>query len=260
MPSLLKKYMPDKSHTSDRGWGCMLRCGQMMVAEVFKRYLIEREIFLPEHKKDSYKALLTFFADSVDNGYVSPFSIQQISEMAYEEYGLKPGEWYRASNIIVTLAKLHKKFATDSLKRLKFVTFVDGTIFEDQILKEAINGYAEKLEAEKAKKAKDKDREKAEKDENAEKSTQESTENKNQPEEIKQDHNSEQKNHSQDIPSNSSLEDPSTLKWDNPVFVFVASKTGLEEPNYDYLPTLLNMMNFPQSVGMLGTELVLITK
>jgi hypothetical protein len=37
------------------------------------------------------------------------------------------------------------------------------------------------------------------------------------------------------------------------MLLFVATKTGLSEHNVLYLPTILRLLKFPQSIGILGT-------
>lgn len=55
-----------------------------------------------------------------------------------------PGEWYKASNIMVCLSQLHEKYARDELKKFDMAVFVEGTIFEDQILEKTIPGFERK--------------------------------------------------------------------------------------------------------------------
>lgn len=42
---LSKLFTGDSGMTSDKGWGCMLRCGQMVVAECLQRLYLGKSIF-----------------------------------------------------------------------------------------------------------------------------------------------------------------------------------------------------------------------
>jgi cysteine protease ATG4 len=69
------------SYVSDTGWGCMVRVGQMLFAEIFKYHKRMKT-------KEEILEMLTLFSD-VDS--TQPFSIHKIAELAKEEYNLKPG-------------------------------------------------------------------------------------------------------------------------------------------------------------------------
>ena len=74
--------------TTDRGWGCMLRCGQMMLAEA----LLRRN----EHLGASadHRRLLLDFADRPD----APFSIHQITT-AGAQLSVPVGHWFGPNTV-----------------------------------------------------------------------------------------------------------------------------------------------------------------
>lgn len=116
------------SYVSDTGWGCMVRVGQMLFAQVIKH-----------HKKLTEKAdILNVISLFNDFDKSQPFSIHKIARLARIEYGLKPGEWYNPSQISFVLSELHKNSIADALK-LKFYVFHSGNLFFDVITELMLN-------------------------------------------------------------------------------------------------------------------------
>jgi cysteine protease ATG4 len=82
--------------SSDAGWGCMLRSGQMMLAETLIRHTIGREWRLSTggaSLSTQHKPVLRMIVDHPNAG-ASPFSIQQLTSLGKEKYGKSPGDWY----------------------------------------------------------------------------------------------------------------------------------------------------------------------
>ena len=86
---------------SDQGWGCMIRCGQMLLAETFSRLYLKRTF-----KWDSpgntgnpyYWKILSYFRDEK----LAPYSIQQIAMMGVSE-GIQIGKWFGPNAIAQVL-------------------------------------------------------------------------------------------------------------------------------------------------------------
>ena len=87
---------------SDQGWGCMLRCGQMLLAEAFSRIYLTRDF-----KWDStgvnngnpfYWKILSYFRDEK----LAPYSVQQIAVMGVSE-SIPIGKWFGPNTIAQVL-------------------------------------------------------------------------------------------------------------------------------------------------------------
>ena len=133
MPAIMPEIFTKKAITCDRGWGCMIRCGQMMLAECIKRHYEFQEKLLDEVKHESLLTIISLFADFVKEAIIAPFSIQQLCRVAYETFGSRPGEWYRASSVMMGLDILNEKHGQRRIKGFRMCIFKEGTIYEDQI-------------------------------------------------------------------------------------------------------------------------------
>ncbi|CAG9771796.1 unnamed protein product [Ceutorhynchus assimilis] len=90
--------------TSDRGWGCMLRCGQMVLAQAMINLHLGRDwLWAPTTKDTTYLNIIKKFEDSRK----APFSIHQIASMGVSE-GKEIGQWFGPNTIAQVLKKLVK--------------------------------------------------------------------------------------------------------------------------------------------------------
>ncbi|CAI2293656.1 unnamed protein product [Caenorhabditis sp. 36 PRJEB53466] len=88
--------------TSDQGWGCMLRCAQMLLGEVLLRRHIERHFEWDiEKTSEVYERILQMFFDEKDALY----SIHQIAQMGVAE-GKEVSEWFGPNTAAQVLKKL----------------------------------------------------------------------------------------------------------------------------------------------------------
>uniref|UniRef100_A0A3B5LIR3 Cysteine protease n=1 Tax=Xiphophorus couchianus TaxID=32473 RepID=A0A3B5LIR3_9TELE len=113
--------------TSDTGWGCMLRCGQMILGEALMcRHLGRDWRWAREQKqREEYISILNAFIDKKDSYY----SIHQIAQMGVGE-GKPIGQWYGPN----TVAQVLKKLAVfDTWSRLVVHVAMDNTVIIEEI-------------------------------------------------------------------------------------------------------------------------------
>jgi len=112
---------------SDQGWGCMIRCGQMLLAETFLRLYLGRDFsWVNGVTGDAlYWKILSYFRDEK----LAPYSIQQIAMMGVSE-GIPIGKWFGPNAIAQVLNKLT---TYEESNHLRFYIAMDNCIFVDEI-------------------------------------------------------------------------------------------------------------------------------
>ncbi|XP_042707007.2 cysteine protease ATG4A isoform X3 [Chrysemys picta bellii] len=126
-----KKFSPigGTGPSSDTGWGCMLRCGQMMLAQALTCRHLGRDWLWERHKKqpEEYHKILRCFIDRKDCCY----SIHQMAQMGVGE-GKSIGEWFGPN----TVAQVLKKLALfDEWNSLAVYVSMDNTVVIEDIKK-----------------------------------------------------------------------------------------------------------------------------
>uniref|UniRef100_A0A8C6E5E9 Cysteine protease n=1 Tax=Moschus moschiferus TaxID=68415 RepID=A0A8C6E5E9_MOSMO len=115
--------------SSDAGWGCMLRCGQMMLAQALICRHLGRDWNWEKHKEQpkEYQRILQCFLDRKDCCY----SIHQMAQMGVGE-GKSIGEWFGPN----TVAQVLKKLALfDEWNSLAVYVSMDNTVVIEDIKK-----------------------------------------------------------------------------------------------------------------------------
>ncbi|KAI0227946.1 Cysteine protease ATG4B [Lamellibrachia satsuma] len=112
--------------TSDMRWGCMLRCGQMMLAQALGNLHLGRDwCWDPDKYNPKYHEILRMFLDKKDSYY----SIHQIASMGVSE-GKEVGEWFGPN----TIAQVLKKLAVyDEWSNLVLHISLDNTVITEDI-------------------------------------------------------------------------------------------------------------------------------
>ncbi|KAM4694597.1 cysteine protease ATG4B isoform 2-T2 [Discoglossus pictus] len=126
--------------TSDTGWGCMLRCGQMIFAQALLCRHVGRDWRWEKQKpKGEYLNILTAFLDKKDSYY----SIHQIAQMGVGE-GKYIGQWYGPNTVAQVLRKLA---AFDRWSSLAVHIAMDNTVVTQEIRRLCRTGNTEGCEA-----------------------------------------------------------------------------------------------------------------
>uniref|UniRef100_A0A8C9U895 Cysteine protease n=1 Tax=Scleropages formosus TaxID=113540 RepID=A0A8C9U895_SCLFO len=124
-----KKFSPigGTGPSSDAGWGCMLRCGQMILAQALVCWHLGREWRWDKDGRhpEEYRRILHCFLDKKDSCY----SIHQMAQMGVGE-GKLVGEWYGPN----TIAQVLKKLALfDDWNSLAVYVSMDNTVVIEDI-------------------------------------------------------------------------------------------------------------------------------
>ena len=127
--------IPGTNITTDAGWGCMIRAGQMMFANVLLSMSLENEEMAESDEKvaeEKVRSILKLFNDN-SSGAESPFSIKNIVPLAYKHFNIKPGEYFRSTSIMLALDKLNDAYAPEASTQVEVVNFNDAALLLDKL-------------------------------------------------------------------------------------------------------------------------------
>ncbi|ORX49382.1 hypothetical protein BCR32DRAFT_150725 [Anaeromyces robustus] len=117
-------------YTSDMGWGCMLRSGQMLLANALVYHFLGRDWRINNKEKfEFYKGLIGWFMDFPEK----PFSIHKIASLG-QKYDKAIGEWF-GPMIISQVLKNAVEQSSECSNCIGVCVSVDQSIYKDEVLK-----------------------------------------------------------------------------------------------------------------------------
>lgn len=136
--------MNGSNYTSDCGWGCMLRSGQMLLAQGLICHFLGRswrwdsETQLHSTYEDNmHRKIIRWFGDSSSKN--NPFSIHTLVNLG-QESGKKPGDWYGPSSVshLLRQAVIQAKQENADFDDLVIYVAKDCTIYIQDLLDECL--------------------------------------------------------------------------------------------------------------------------
>ena len=118
--SYFNKFIQNTKLSNDIGWGCMIRCGQMLLC---KTIMISKQIETSQAKAK----VLAMFRDN-EEGEIAPFSIHNLVLFAQKEFMVEPGQWFRATTIMMSLDAMNKKYFPNQSCKISILAAVDSLI------------------------------------------------------------------------------------------------------------------------------------
>ncbi|EFX82987.1 hypothetical protein DAPPUDRAFT_302128 [Daphnia pulex] len=128
-------------YTSDCGWGCMLRSGQMLLAQALVCHFLGRDWRWNESgaqeqqtlQESLHRMIVQWFGDKPSPA--CPLSIHQMVSQGHISAGKRPGDWYGPSSVSYIIKQILQR-ATDTypeLDTLRVYIAQDCTVYLDDV-------------------------------------------------------------------------------------------------------------------------------
>lgn len=123
--------------TSDGGWGCMLRTGQMLLANAILVHMLKEGWRQSQRntcyeKNYIYRMIVRFFND--ESSDYSPFSLHELVRIG-ETIGKKVGDWYGPSTVSYTLRNAVNGTSHPTLETFRIYVARDCTIYKEDVMR-----------------------------------------------------------------------------------------------------------------------------
>lgn len=126
--------------SSDCGWGCMIRCGQMLLANALIILRLGREwrrnqsILAEDVSNDiMHREIVRLFGDNPKED-ISPLSIHGLMKIAKEALKQKPGDWFGpTSTAHILKMAVHKNHANAILHNVKIYVAKDSSVYKGDV-------------------------------------------------------------------------------------------------------------------------------
>jgi cysteine protease ATG4 len=120
---ILDLFPRSPMYNSDTGWGCMIRCSQMLLAQaIFKSYTFSNK-----------NEVIKLFLDK----HIFPFSIHNMI-IEGNKFGKNPGDWYGPQMACHLIKNIYSSY---KYKHLNVIISEQGILYEDDFL----DNFQEKL-------------------------------------------------------------------------------------------------------------------
>lgn len=126
--------LPGSHLISDVGWGCMLRSGQMMLAQAFVVHFLGRDWRKTSDysKKTIHQQIIRYFGDCFCDD--CPFSIHKLVGFGHM-LGRETGDWFGPASICVALREaLEQARHSGHLSQLVIYLTLDCTVYKQDVI------------------------------------------------------------------------------------------------------------------------------
>jgi cysteine protease ATG4 len=124
-------YIEDTKLNNDVGWGCMIRCGQMLMASA----VLKKTGMRSEEMRKQYIGLCS----DNNTGDQAPFGIHNIVKYAAKKYNITPGQWFRGTTIMMSLDGLNNHYKPPLTHDIRIFTSVDSLVNITEIYKKVFS-------------------------------------------------------------------------------------------------------------------------